>query len=42
MEKWFSLVTLDIIGSSSFGDEFLALKSASISGSSNTEEKVWL
>ena len=39
MEKWFLLVTLDIIGSSSFGNEFRALESASIRGSSNTEEK---
>lgn len=39
MEKWFSWVTLDIIGSSSFGNEFCGLESASIRGSSSTEEK---
>jgi len=39
MGRWFSLVTLDIIGSSGFGYEFHALESASISGSSNSEEK---
>ena len=39
MEKWFSLVTLDIIGSSGFGYGFRAVESASIRGSSNTKEK---
>jgi len=39
MEKWFSLVTLDIIGSSGSGYEFRMVESASISGSSNTKEK---
>jgi len=39
MGKWFSLVTLDIIGSCGFGYEFRALESASISGSSNSQEK---
>jgi len=35
----FSLVTLNAINSSSLSYEFYALKSASINGSSNTEEK---
>ena len=39
MEEWFSLVTLDIIGSSGFGYEFRAVESASIKGSSNTKEE---
>lgn len=39
MKKWFSLATLDIIGSFSFGNEFSALESAAIRGSSNTEER---
>ncbi|RPA96817.1 cytochrome P450 [Choiromyces venosus 120613-1] len=38
MGKWFSLATLDIIGSSGFGYEFRALESASISGSDTTVE----
>ncbi|PUU84152.1 cytochrome P450 [Tuber borchii] len=38
MGRWFSLVTLDIIGSCGFGYEFRALESASISGSSNIED----
>lgn len=39
MGKWLPLMTLDTIGSSGFSYEFHALESASISGSSNTEEK---
>ena len=39
MGRWFSLVTLDIIGSCGFGYEFRALESASISGGSNIEDK---
>ena len=39
MGKWFSLVTLDIIGSSDFSYKFRALESTSISGSSNIGEK---
>ncbi|CUS11563.1 unnamed protein product [Tuber aestivum] len=39
MGRWCSLATLDIIGSCGFGYEFRALESASISGSSDTEEK---
>ena len=35
MGKWFSLVTLDIFGSSGFSYEFRALESTSIGGSSN-------
>ena len=36
--KWSALATLDIIGSPGFGYGFRARESASISGSSNTEE----
>ena len=39
MGRWFSLVTLDIIGSCGFGYEFRALESASVSGGSNIEDK---
>ena len=39
MGKWFSLVTLDMIGFSVFGSEFRAIESPSTSSGSNTEEK---
>lgn len=38
MGIWFSLVTLDMIGSSDFG-EFRVIERPSTSSSSNTEEK---
>ena len=42
MGKWSALATLDIIGSPGFGYGFGARESASISDSSNTEEKYHL
>ena len=39
MGKWSTLATLDMVGSLGFDYEFRARESASISGSSNTEEK---
>ena len=42
MGKWSTLATLDIIGSPGFGYGFRARDSASLSGSSNTEENYGL